>query len=160
MFNTRNLDRWLDTYKSKNCKLNISLYYGVLEYLGPLFLCWKFMSLSICWCRRDGMAHAEVWLPLSALANWLAVLLLTTQLICLVDSCSRWANWWLIITAYRRIGLLRKRKLTCGGKTGFCGPSESFYVFPATSGCKRGSTNNPSECAGSPSTVVYDGCNG
>ena len=53
-----------------------------------------------------------------------------------LNSCSRWANWWLIITAYRRIGLLRKRKLTCRGKTRFCGPSESLCGFPATSGCK------------------------
>ena len=82
------------------------------------------------------------------------------QLICLADSCSRWANWWLIITAYRRIGLLRKRTLTCGGKTRFCGPSESFCVFPAISGCKHGSANNPSKCARSLNTIVYDGCNG
>ena len=86
-----------------------------------------------------------------------------SELICgslFVDSCSRWANWWLIVSGCRRMGLLRKRKLTCGGKTGFCGPNESFCDFLGTSNCKRGSDNNPSECAGSPDTEVYDECCG
>ena len=97
---------------------------------------WNFVIFSAWWCQRDRLTHAEIWQPLSALANWSVVLLLTPPSSLFADSCSKWENWWLIIAVCRRIGLLRKRKLTCGGKTGFCGPSESFYDFPATSSCK------------------------
>ena len=36
-------------------------------------------------------------------------------------------------------------------------PSVFSLLLPAA---KRGFVNNPSECAGSPNTIVYDGCNG
>ena len=35
------------------------------------------MDLSVFCCQRDGLSHAEVWLPLTTLANWFAILLLT-----------------------------------------------------------------------------------
>ena len=39
----------------------------------------------------------------------------------------------MIITLCRGMSLSRKRKLTCEGKTGFWGPSESFWGFQAIS---------------------------
>ena len=45
-------------------------------------------------------------------------------------------------------------------RLGFVVPKNPFVVSLLLSAAKRGSANNPSECAGSPNTVVYDGCNG
>ena len=58
------------------------------------------------------------------------------QPLCFVDNCSRWANWWLIVTLCHRIGPLRNGKLTCKGKAGFYGPNESFCGFPSISNYK------------------------
>ena len=56
--------------------------------------------------------------------------------------------------------MLKNRKLTCRGKTGFCGPNKSFCDFPGTYSDKRGSDSNPLKCAGSLDTEVYDECYG
>ena len=43
---------------------------------------------------------------------------------------------------------------------GFVVPANSSVFSLLLPAAKRGSANNPSECAGSLNTVVYDGCNG